>query len=415
VSRSAEYFRPYPVYLRRAKGAVVWDVDGNEYVDLVMGGGPNILGHRNPAVLGAVRSQIENMVQSLAPSELAAQLAARLQQHMSHMQRVRFTVTGSEAVRTALRVARAATGRTMIAKFEGHYHGSDDAVLWSANAVSLEGVPESPIPVADSAGTVPSLPNDVLVLPFNDSVATKALLSEYGPQLAAVVMEPVGFSSGGGVPASPDLAQMVREETARNGSLLIFDEVATGLRLGLAGAAAYLGVTPDLTCIGKGISGGFPIGAVGGRADLMDAWLDPARAADPQVFQSGTFAANPVSLSAGLAIIAVLETEPVLERINKLAATLRDGLEELFSTYGIQASTVGRGSIFQVHFSASPPQNRREILAADRQLLHLFYLGHLARGVYWPPVHSAALSYAHDPGHVDQVLSVSSEVVRSMA
>ncbi|MYH06955.1 MAG: aminotransferase class III-fold pyridoxal phosphate-dependent enzyme [Acidimicrobiia bacterium] len=232
-----------------------------------------------------------------------------------------------------------------------------------------------------------------------------ALISENPSDLAAVVMEPVAFSSGGAVAADRHFAQAVRDITARNGIVLIFDEVVTGLRLGTAGAPGYLGVTPDLSCIGKAIGGGLPLSAVGGRSDIMEAVLGAsAHARGTHIFHSGTFTGNPVSLAAGMAVLDVLEREPVLEHIDWLGGRLRSTLQEVLDSHG-QGHMTGFGSIFQLHFTKVPPRNRREILAGDLALLGSVLLGLCAHGILWPPVHPGVLAYAHTESDIDRTAS----------
>jgi glutamate-1-semialdehyde 2,1-aminomutase len=432
VSAGIKYFAPYPTYLVRGEGGTVWDADGNEYVDLVMGAGPHLLGHRHPAVMARVRDQLDGQagegnsgrdgrlsrgfVQSLAPSPLEVEMAERLRGLMPYLERLRFTNTGSEAVRSAIRAARAVTGRTMIAKFEGHYHGSDDPVMASANVRRTAGAADRPEAVAESAGIPDYVLDDVLILPFNDAAATEALIDEHGTRLAAVLMEPVAFSSGGAIPADVELAQAVRRATERHGIVLIFDEIVTALRIHPSGAPAYLGVTPDLSCIGKAIGGGFPLAAFGGRAELLEAGLGPGAAATgKRIFQSGTFTANPVALAAGLATLDVLEREPVNERIDELATRLRRGLDDAFRTRGFPAVTTGGGSIFQVHFTPEPPRNRREILAGDLVSLELFLLGLVGEGIYWTPIHPGLTSYAHTAAQMDRAIEAADRVLAVMA
>src|SRR5262245_19930630 len=246
VSGAAKFYAPYPIFIHSAAGAEIVDVDQNRYVDLLMGAGPLLLGHSHPRVVEAVREQAARLVNPMMPTELSHQYAARIRKHMPYLERLRFTNTGSEATRTALRIARAVTGRITVAQFEGGYHGSDDNFLVSTHAADLPGTPDRPAPVLDYAGLSPRLLDEVVILPYNNAAAAARLIDEHGSELAAVIMEPVAFSSGGGIPAKRDFAQAIRDATQRNGALLIFDEVVCAFRLGLAGAPAYTGVVPDL-------------------------------------------------------------------------------------------------------------------------------------------------------------------------
>jgi glutamate-1-semialdehyde 2,1-aminomutase len=409
VSGDAKYFRPYPLFIAGAEGAEAIDVDGNRYVDLLMGAGPLILGHSHPRVVEAIRAQASRMVNPMMPTELSHRYAERLRDRMPYLERLRFTNTGSEATRTALRVARAATGRLKLAKFEGGFHGSDDAFLVSTHADALSGSAERPEPVLDYAGLPPRLLEEVVTLPYNDAETASRLIDEHGDELAAVIMEPVAFSSGGGVPATEEFARAVRDAASRNGAVLVFDEVVCAFRMGLAGAPAYLGVVPDLAAIGKAIGGGLPLGAIGGRADLMDATLGAA--SDHRIFQSGTFTENPLSIAAGAATLDVLESEPVLERADAAGESIRSGLAELLAEFEVEAAVTGTRSIFQLHLGTTSVRNRRDLLRSDREATRLFLLALVTEQVLWPPVHPAVTSGAHDAGHVDRVLSAAQRVL----
>lgn len=404
VSGAAKRYDPYPVFLAAASGSQVTDLDGNQYVDLLMGAGACLLGHGHPHVVQAVARQLGRIGTVLAPTVLEREYAERLRGHMPYLERLRFANTGSEAVRTALRVARAVTGRTRYAKFEGNFHGSDDYFLWSANARRTAGDPARPEPVADCAGLPERLAGEVLLLPYNDAEGAAALLKQHGGELAAVFMEPVAFSSGGAIPADAAFAQAVADATRAAGALLVFDEVVTCLRLGLGGAPSYLGVSPDLSCVGKAIGGGLPLAAFGGRADVLEAALGPDPAhAGTHVFHSGTFTANPLSLAAGMAVLDVVESEPVVETLDELGGRLRAGLQQVCDAHG-RGHVTGVGSVLQLHLTAAPPGNRREVLAGDLEGLRRVLLGMCANGVLWPPVHPGVLSYAHRDHDVQRVI-----------
>lgn len=413
VSGQAKFFAPYPVFVERAKGAVITDVDGQDYVDLLMGGGPLLLGHGHPAVVAAVHTQLDRMVNPMMPNRGSLEYAERLRGHMPHLERLRFANTGSEATRSAVRVARAATGRTKIAKFEGNYHGSDDTFLVSAHSEHLAGTAERPEPVLDYAGMSTRLLHEVIVLPYNDIENATAMIAEHGDELAAVIMEPVAFSSGGGVPATAEFARAIRAVTAKHGIVLIFDEVLCALRLGLAGAPAYLGVVPDLVAIGKALGGGMPLAAFGGRADLMEAVLGQG-AGSRKIFQSGTFTENPLSIAAGQASLTVLETTDALERADTAGEALRTGLREVFTRNEFTAAVTGVGSIIQIHAGVKSVDNRRTMLAGDRGLTGSIMLGCIGHGVLWPPIHPAVTSSAHEPSHIDRVLDAVDAVLAAM-
>jgi len=410
VSGAAKFFAPFPLFIESAQGARVVDVDGHEYVDLLMGAGPMLFGHGHPAILDAIRSQLDRMTNPMMPVERSIELAERIRGHMPYLERLRFTNTGSEAARSALRVARAATGRTLIAKCEGNYHGSDDVFLVSAHTHAVAGPDDRPASVVDYGGMAPAIADEVIVLPYNDPVAARALIAEHAHELAAVIMEPVAFSSGGGVPATREFAAAIRDITAANDIPLIFDEVLCAYRLGLAGAPGYLGVAPDLSAIGKAVGGGMPLGAFGGRADLMEAALT-ADERSQRVFQSGTFTENPVSIAAGHAALDLLESEPILEIADRTAEHLRTGLQAEFTSRGTPAIVTGVGSILQVHFGATGVSNRRDVLRSDLEATREFLLGLVAHGVLWPPVHPAVTSAAHTDEDVEVVLAATRAVL----
>jgi glutamate-1-semialdehyde 2,1-aminomutase len=412
VSGAAKLFSPYPVFLREADGSHVVDVDGNAYVDLLMGAGPMLLGHRHPAVVEAIREQVARMTNPMMPVEQSIELAERIRGHMPYLERLRFVNTGSEATRSALRVARAATGRSKLAKCEGNFHGSDEPFLVSTHSHVMAGPDTCPTPVPDYAGMAPDVAGGVVVLPYNDPEAAVALIGRHADELAAVIMEPVAFSSGGGVAATREFARAVRDITAAHGIALIFDEVLCAYRMGLAGAPAYLGVTPDLATIGKAVGGGMPLGAFGGRADLMEAALGP-EAGDRKVFQSGTFTENPVSVAAGLAVLDVLESEPVLERADRAGELLRRGLQAEFDARDVNAVVTGTASILQVHLGASAIGSRRDVLRSDLTATRDFLLGMVAHGVLWPPVHPAVTSAAHTEDDVERVLDAARAVLEA--
>lgn len=414
VSGQAKIVSPHPIFVESARGSRVTDVDGRDYVDLLMGAGPLLIGHSHPDVVAAIQRQVAKMTNPMMPTRLSLDYARRLQDHMPYLERLRFTNTGSEATRSAVRVARAATGRTKIAKFEGNYHGSDDWALVSTHVTSPQGSRLRPEAVVDYAGMSPRLADEVVVLPFNQAEAAVAMLDEHGPDLAAVILEPVAFSSGGGVPAERGFVRAVREAADKHGIVLIFDEVLCALRLGLGGAPSYLGVVPDLAAAGKAIGGGMPLALFGGRQDLMEATLGPG-AGDRRIFQSGTFTENPVSIVAGAATLTVLETTDALMRADTAAEAIRRGLRDVFARHGVPAAVNGVASIIQMHAGVESVQDRRDVLDGDIELTRKILLGMTAGGVLWPPVHPAVTSGAHTDRDVDRVLSVFDGVLAKLA
>ncbi len=413
VSGSAKFFRPYPLYVVESGGQFVTDVDGNRYLDTLYGGGPWILGHSPDAVMDAVAKQMRRCASPLIATELEVELAMTVRRHLPSMEMVRFTVTGAEATLMATRVARAFTGREMIAKFEGHYHGQYDGVLVSAMSESA-GDPDRPQPVADCAGIPTHVVDSTVVLPFNNLRATREILTEVAEQVACVIVEPIGGFGLGAIPAERDFLLGLRTLTRELGILLIFDEVVTGFRLGLGGAQAWYGVTPDLTALGKVLGGGFPIGAYGGSASILERVVSPATGPEdrsPRIFHSGTFTGNPVSCAAGLATLAELEKPGVYEHIDRLGARIRDGLEQSCRELALPAQVTGVGSIFNLHFNTHEIRDRRDVLLGDRVAQEAFAMGCLANDIYTPPFHIGFTSLAETDADVDRLLEVAAEVL----
>jgi glutamate-1-semialdehyde 2,1-aminomutase len=411
VSGAAKWYAPFPVFIASAQGAHATDVDGNEYIDLLMGAGPMLLGHGHPRVLEAIRAQLDTMTNPMLPTPLSLELAQRIRGHMPYMERLRFANTGSEATRSAVRVARAVSGRGLVAKCEGAFHGSDDVFLVSAHARATPGSNERPRPVVDCPGLLPGIEENVLVLPYNDPAAATQLIAEHAQELACVIVEPVAFSSGGGMPATPEFARALREASTRHGVVLIFDEVLCAYRMGLAGAPAWLGVTPDLAALGKALGGGMPLAAFGGRSELMEVALGAADDEEPsspdgQIFQSGTFTENPLAMAAGLAVLDALESEPILAQADRTGELLRAGLREQFAAHGVTAAVTGVASIAQVHLGIEQARNRRDVLRADARATRAFQLALTAEGVLWPPGHPAVTSGAHSEADVERAITI---------
>ncbi len=415
VPGNAGFRPPYPLYVERARGPFLWDVDGNQYVDALIGGGPHILGHSPPAVMNAVAKQLSWGTSTIAPSPNALALANRIRKHMPHMEMIRFVHTGSEAVHMSMRVARAFTGRQKIGKFEGNFHGGYDNLLVSGT--SYGGPEKRPLSLPEGAGIPQSVLNDTVVLPFNNTDATVALISEHASELAGVVVEAVGGTWMAGIVADQEFLEALREVTARHGILLIFDEVITGFRVALGGSAAVTGVTPDLTALAKPIGGGFPMGAFGGRRDVMEQVVTPKRdAADERVtiFQSGTFQTNLVSLTAGLAMLSELEKPGTYKKLNDSGEQVREGIEKIGANLGLSIQATGQGSIFGVYFADEPVRSIRDVLGSDRELAGTFYLGLVAHGVYITPYHLGFTNAAQTQSEIDEILDVCQTVLETI-
>ena len=415
VPGNAGYRAPHPLYVSRAAGPYLWDVDGNRYVDSLIGGGPHVLGHSPPAVMDAVKRQLDSGTSTIAPPETALILAKQIQKHMPHMELLRFVHTGSEAVHMSMRVARAFTGRRKIGKFEGNFHGGYDNLLVSGT--SFAGPEDHPTAIPEGAGIPQSVLDDTVVLPYNNTEATVAIIEENAADLAGVVVEAVGGTWLGGVIADQDFLEALREVTARHDIVLIFDEVITGFHVHLGGSAAVTGITPDLTTLAKAIGGGFPLGAFGGRRDIMEAVVTPPRGPDDDritIFQSGTFQSNLVSLAAGIAMLDELEKPGVIERMNEHGERIREGLAKIGADLGMPLQAIGQGPIFGVYFADKPVRTIRDVVASDKQMAGLFYLGLVVHGVYIMPYHLGFTNAAQGAGDIDEVLEACRTVLHKI-
>jgi glutamate-1-semialdehyde 2,1-aminomutase len=404
-----------PFYVREAKGAHLTDVDGNDYVDLVMGFGPNPLGHSPDAVVEAVREAVGRGTSLAVATPLEVELAQTIARLVPSMEVMRFVVTGTEATMMALRTARAFTGRSRIARFEGHYHGQHDAALVSgAHVGGTEARPEA---VPDGAGITQGVLEDVVVLPWNDIDAVALVVREASRDLAAVILEPVPFSNLGGEEPDPEFLRALRELTWERGVLLIFDEVITGFRIGLGGAAAHFGFAPDLHCFGKAAGGGFPIGVFGGRRDVMEAVVTPVPG-DPHsaetIFQSGTFSGAPPTMAAGLTMLRELERTDAIAVADARAEAVRAGWRQIVDEFGLPAQVTGMSSWLGLAFTDRPIRTRRDAITADRARARTFSLGLLLGGVYLAPSHPGFTSAAHTEEDVARVLDVSERVLREI-
>lgn len=414
VAGNGKFLAPYPIYVRQAQGGEFVDLDGNRYIDLLMGGGVHILGHSSEVVMSAVEAQLRVGTHYYMAAEAEVLLAEKISQLMPHIEMVRFVNTGSEATQMALRAARAYSKRDRIAKFEGNFHGQHEAVLIST--LGAEGPDKEPVSRVDSAG-VPRITRDnVLVLPYNDIERTVELISQHANELGAVILEPVSAFGLGVVEAQPDFLKALREVTARYEIPLIFDEVVTNFRLGLGGATEYFGVTPDLVCLGKIIGGGFAIGGYGGKREIMDKVVTPKTGLwnlTEQIFQSGCFSGNPISMVAGLAVLTELEKGEIHPRINGIAEKLQKGITEIGQRLGFRVLVNRAASFFQVHFGVEKITNKREQLTVDKKTADLFHYGLRANGVM-ASTHPLFISAAHTDQHVNTILEVAESVLKEM-
>jgi len=383
-----------PPFIVWGEGSRVRDADGRVYTDYVGSWGPLILGHAYPDVVQAVRDAALSGTSFGAPCPAEVELAERVVRLMPSIEKVRFVSSGTEAAMSALRLARGFTGRSKILKFEGCYHGHADSLLVAAGSgVATLGIPGSPgVP----AGTVA----DTLTAPFNDLRAVEEVVSVHGKDLAAVIVEPVAGNMGCVLP-SPGYLEGLREITRREGALLIFDEVITGFRLGLGGAQAQYRIEPDLTCLGKIIGGGLPVGAYGGRAEIMS-----RVAPEGPVYQAGTLSGNPLAMAAGCATLDALRGPGVYDRLAALTTKLTDGLAAAAKAAGVEVTLNRIASMFTVFFGRGPVTDYASAKASDTARFARFFHGMLRRGVYLPPAQfeAAFVSLAHTDLDVETTL-----------
>ncbi|MGX7828037.1 aspartate aminotransferase family protein [Actinokineospora sp. 24-640] len=390
ATRSLNSWPPYPIYVESGDGATVRDLDGNTYRDFLANYTALPLGYADPDIVDAIRRGQDNPTALSFSRTLERDLAELIVDRVPGVDRVRFTGSGTEAVMFALRLARAHTGRPRVAKAEGGFHGTIDDVMVSVRpAPDLAGPAHAPASVAEMRGIPASRVADTVVLPFNDTENTLAILRARAEELAAVILEPV-LGVGGMIPAEPDYLRAVRAACDELGIVLIFDEVIT-LRLAVGGGQALYEVTPDLTTSGKVIGGGFPIGAYGGRAEIM-ALLEPqggtdvydARSGGPALYQGGTFTGNPMSLAAGVVTLGKLD-DAAIAALNKTGDALRAALVERFADAPVPAAVTGVGSLFALHIGPREVRCYRDTWAVDAAMQHQFFLGLLARGAIVAP------------------------------
>ena len=382
-----------PLVLERGEGPYVWDADGRRYIDYIGAWGPAILGHAHPAVVEAVAGAARNGFALGATNPLEIELGEAIRSAMPSMERLRFTSSGTEAVMSALRVARAATARDLVVKFAGAYHGHADGLLVEAGS----GLATQAI--AGSAGVPGAVAATAMVLPYNDAAAVTDAFAAQPGRIAAVIVEPV-VANAGVIPPAPGFLEHLHAVTRADGALLVFDEVITGFRLGRGGAQERFGVTPDLTTLGKIIGGGMPIGAYGGRAELMDL-VAPAG----PVYQAGTLSGHPLSMAAGIATLSELGAERY-SALEVSAAALGSGLVEAATQAGRDVAVARVGSLLTVFFRSMQPADAAEALASDREAYARFFGAMLDRGILLPPSQFEAwfVSMAHGPAEIEVTL-----------
>jgi glutamate-1-semialdehyde 2,1-aminomutase len=383
-----------PVFVTRGEGARIWDADGKSYIDYVGSWGPLVLGHAHPEVVRAVQEAARRGLSFGAPTETELEMAQLLTGTLPGLEQVRLVSSGTEATMTAIRLARGFTGRPKIVKFEGCYHGHADSLLVKAGSGALTlGQPSS-------AGVPAEITAHTLVLDFNDAGMLERAFRQYGDQIAAVIFEPVAGNMNLVKPRAAFLKAM-RELCTRYGAVLICDEVMTGFRVGRQGAQGLFGIAPDLTTLGKVIGGGMPVGALGGRREIMQK-IAPLGA----VYQAGTLSGNPVAVAAGLATLRLVLREGFFEKLGETAAALVSGLERAGRNAGLKFSAQSVGGMFGVYFRATPPETYAEVMQCDRDRFNRFFHAMLRQGVYLAPsaFEAGFVSAAHGPAEVDETL-----------
>ena len=410
-TRTTVFIDPFPIYAARGEGCRVWDVDGNVYYDCINNFTAMIHGYSQPEVIAAVAEQMPSGSAFGAPTVSEIELAELLVERLASVEHIRFANSGTEAVMMAIKAARAHTGRPRIVKIEGAYHGSYDFA-----EVSLDSSPANwgdlPVSTAYAKGTPQGVLEDVLVVPLNDVEVLQAVFAEHGESIAGILIDPMP-NRAGLIPARKDYLEAAAEIARAAGALVIFDEVIS-FRLGHSGAQGLWGSTPDLTALGKIIGGGFPVGAVGGRAEVM-AVFDPTRG-KPALPHGGTFTANPITMRAGLAAMRALTPES-FAHLDRIGKRMRVGINASLRDHGLEGQCVGLGSLFKVHFTARPITDYRSIYPGpdERSKLDAFHKGLLGRGVLSASYGLFALSTPMTDEDIEDILGAIQDTLREVA
>jgi glutamate-1-semialdehyde 2,1-aminomutase len=391
-----------PLFIKSAKGCTITDVDGNEFIDYVSSWGPLIFGHAHPRIVEAISRQAELGTSYGASTELEIELAEKVVNAVPSIDVVRMVNSGTEAVMSALRLARGITGRDKIIKFEGCYHGHVDSLLVKAGSgLASLGIPECP-------GIVSSLAEKTLNLPFNDAEKVRQLFAKEGSEIAALIVEPITGNMGA-IPPAPGFLETLREETKKAGALLIFDEVMTGFRVSLGGAQNLFGVTPDITCLGKIIGGGLPVGAYGGSKEVMD-HISPVGS----VYQAGTLSGNPLAMAAGNVMMNLLSEPNVYDLLEKKSKKLCDGLKKNVQELEISAQFTRVGSMFSMFFTDQKIENFDSVKTCDTEFFKRYFNALLEEGVYIAPSQFEVgfMSAIHSDEEIDQTIAVSLKALK---
>ena len=393
-----------PRFIAKANGPYIWDVEGKQYIDCIGSWGPMILGHAHPEVVKAVQVAAEHSFSYGAPTEAEILMAEKITQLVPSIEQVRLVSSGTEATMSALRLARGYTGRDLIIKFEGCYHGHADSLLVKAGSGLLTFADQT-LDLATNAPSSGGVPQDLvkhtLVLPFNDLEALQAAFKQFGPQVAALIVEPIAGNMNL-VQMSPEFIQAMRELTQQYGSVLIYDEVMTGFRVALGGAQSLHGITPDLTCLGKVMGGGMPMAAFGGRKEIMQK-LAPIG----NVYQAGTLSGNPLAVAAGLTTLNLVSAPGFYDTLSAQIATLLTGMEQLAKDAGHDFATDHVGGMFGIYFAKNKPKSLDDITKSDVEKFKRFFHAMLDEGVYLAPsaYEAGFLSIKHDAPIIDDMLT----------
>lgn len=394
-----------PIFFDRAEGASLFDLDGNRYLDYIGSWGPMILGHGHPAVVETVRTALHRGTSFGAPTLAENELAELVIEAVPSIQKVRLVNSGTEATMSAIRLARGYTGRPMIVKFAGNYHGHVDSLLVAAgSSAATLGAPNSP-------GVTEGTARDTLVLPYNDPTTVEEAFARHGQRIAGVIVEPI-VGNMGCVPASAEFRETLREMTYKHGALLIFDEVMTGFRVAYGGAQSLFGIEPDLTTLGKIIGGGLPVGAYGGRAQIMDHVLPAGK-----VFQAGTLSGNPLATAAGIATLKILRDTNPYPLLERLSARLAAGLETAAKVAGIPFHLARQGSMMTLFFSDRPVVDWDTASHCDTKRYARYFWDMIERGVYLPCSQYEALfvSAAHTESDIDATIAAAGAALTALA
>ena len=394
-----------PPYFKRGSGPYLFDEDDKQYIDYIGSWGPMVLGHAHPGVIEAVQKAASDSLSFGAPTAVETELALKIQQHLPSMEMMRMVSSGTEATMSAIRLARGFTGRDKILKFEGCYHGHSDSLLVKAGSGALT------IGEPDSAGVPIDLARLTLTLPYNNLEAVEQLFAVDGSNIAAIIVEPIAGNMGMICPV-PGFLEGLRAICDQHGAVLIFDEVMTGFRVHIGGAQGLYNVRPDLTTLGKVIGGGLPVGAFGGRSDIMQciAPLGP-------VYQAGTLSGNPIAMASGLATLTALETPDFFQNLHAMTQRLTEGLSTLAIAAGVGLSTIGQGGMFGFFFSnQGPVSNFEAVMAGDADRFNRFFHNMLDQGVYLAPspFESGFVSASHSTEDIDQTLRKAERALQSL-